>query len=100
MGWRCGFPPDRWMQRRGLLLVPRRASGGGGGRQRGTDGEAYRRESSGRRGRREQPDARRELGERQPWMRQTIERGTAEERFQRTPTWRAKMSDIGFRQNP
>ena len=48
------FPPGRW--RRSQKVTE-------------NDWEAHQRVPSGPRGRREQPDARRELGERQPWMR-------------------------------
>ena len=65
--WRCGLPatprgaakmlatrppPSRWRRWRQAME---------------NDEEAHRREPSGRRGRQEQPDARRELGERPPW---------------------------------
>lgn len=56
----------------------------------GNDRDTRRQEPSERRGRREQPDARGEPGERQPWTRWEIEPGTTEERFRRTPTWHAK----------
>ena len=95
MEWRCGrpaasrgatrmlaacSPPGRWQRWRQATE---------------NNGEAHRREPSGRRGRREQPGARRELGERLPWMRRTMECGMAEERFRRTPTWRAKCRISG-----
>lgn len=52
----------------------------------GNDKDTRRREPFGRRGRREHPDTLCEPGERQPWARWMIERGTAEERFMCTPT--------------
>ena len=94
-GWRCGLPaalrdaattlaarslPGRWQRWR---------------QAKENDEEARRQEPSKRHERREQPDARRELDERQPWTRRMIEHGTVEERFQRTPTWRAKCQMWG-----
>src|SRR3954470_12635019 len=59
------------------------------------DEDAHQRGPSGRRGKRWRPGARRGPNERQTWMRWSEESGAVEDRFRRTPTWRAKCRITG-----
>src|SRR4051812_4777825 len=61
----------------------------------GNDEDARLREPSGRRGKRWRPGARRGPDERRTWTRRSEESGAVEDKFRRTPTWRAKCRISG-----
>ena len=100
MEWRCGLPTT---PRDPVTTLGARSLPGRWQRWRRTmenNGEAHRWEPSGRRGQREQPDARREFGERPPWMRRSDGTQNRGKKILAHPYLACKMSDIGFRQNP
>src|SRR3954463_14606992 len=61
----------------------------------GNDEDAHRQEPSRRRGKRWRPGARRGPDERQTWTRRSEDSGAVENKFRRTPTWRAKCRISG-----
>ena len=98
--WRCGLPtalrdaattlaacspPGQWRHERQAMK---------------NDEEPHRREPSGRRGRRERPGARRELGDRPPWMQRSGGTQTSGGNIPAHPYLVRQMLDFGFRQNP